>query len=122
MIGATPNTQQALDDAKPLLAVVDPISTGATLAGEADKRGMKVLHVWSDVIPASLMSFVAEGQSNSSVGAVRLMATTLTPLPASALLVAQPMPLVPPNTSAFLPPKSKPAADIFSVCVMFFAS
>ena len=36
------------------IVVVDPMSTGATLAAEAVKRGLAVICCWSDVCPAEL--------------------------------------------------------------------
>ena len=69
-IATTPNTLSALDDAAPLLVVVDPMSTGATLASAAIARSMRVVCVWSDVCPDNLKSFVAEGTSVAYAGIV----------------------------------------------------
>ena len=51
-ISPTQKTALALDE-RPLV-VVDPMSTGATLASAADEKGVPVICVWSDVSPKGL--------------------------------------------------------------------
>ena len=68
-VDATPGTTAAMNrSAKPILVIVDPMSTGAALAENAHNRGMLVFCVWSDVCPESLRHFVAEGQPMPFVG------------------------------------------------------
>lgn len=50
--GATPVITTAMTtEAQKMIAIVDPMSTGATLAFEAVRLGLKVCCVWSDVCP-----------------------------------------------------------------------
>ena len=52
MIGSTPDTVTAMSKTtEQMIAIVDPMSTGATLAFEASRFGLKVCCVWSDVCP-----------------------------------------------------------------------
>jgi len=53
-----------------MLVIVDPMSTGATLAFMAASQGHKICCVWSDICPESLRHFVADGQSVEFVGVV----------------------------------------------------
>ena len=68
-IQSTPDTAAALES-EDLLVIVDPMSTGATLAFEAAKLGLKICCVWSDVCPESLRHFVADGMAIDFVGEV----------------------------------------------------
>lgn len=70
-LAATPATATILNkEEQPMLVIVDPMSTGATLACAADSRGLPVCCVWSDLCPESLRHFVAEGQTTNFVGVV----------------------------------------------------
>ena len=52
MVGATPDTTTAMTMVEQeMVAIVDPMSTGATLAFEASRLGLKVCCVWSDICP-----------------------------------------------------------------------
>ena len=52
MVRATPDTTTAMTaEDKRMIAIVDPMSTGATLAFEATRLGLKVCCVWSDICP-----------------------------------------------------------------------
>ena len=77
-IQSTPDTAAALAQRvvsvalgnEDMLVIVDPMSTGATLAFEAAKLGLKICCVWSDVCPESLRHFVADGMAIDFVGEV----------------------------------------------------
>lgn len=54
----------------PILVIVDPISTGAVLAQQANERGFDVLCVWSESVPDTLRNFVDKALTVRYTGVV----------------------------------------------------
>jgi len=54
-----------------VVAIVDPISTGAVIASRATESGLNVICVWSESVPEELKSFVAKGLTLKYEGVVQ---------------------------------------------------
>ena len=52
-------------DVKPVVAIVDPISTGASLAKFLSDRGYPLVRVFSDTLPDEVKALVAEGPKST---------------------------------------------------------